>query len=86
MNPFNVQNTPMTYFMNILKQARNLRNDPSQVASLLLDNGVIDQNTFQQIRGKSPSQIGEYLMNNGLMNQQQAQELYKNVPMLQEML
>ena len=87
MNPFNVpMQGPFQYLMDIANHVKNIRRDPSQISKVLLDQGAIDQDTYQKIQGMNPSQIGAYLMNNGYMNQQQAQELYKNVPQINSML
>lgn len=84
MNPFS--ENPMLSLMRLIKQAQGIVKDPSKMAAFLRDQGTIDENTFAQINGMSPSQIGEYLMNNGVMSPKQANELYKDVPKLQEMM
>lgn len=87
MNPFNVpMQGPFQYFMDIAKHVKEVRQNPGRIANLLLDQGTIDQDTFQKIKGMNPSQIGAYLMQHGLLNRQQAQELYKSVPHINSML
>lgn len=86
-NPFNVpRQGPFQFFMNIAKQVKSVSRNPSQISNILLDQGAIDQETYQKVKGMNPSQIGEYLMQNGFMDQQQANALYQNVPQIQNMI
>lgn len=53
--------------MNILQMAAQLKNNPGALSQMLYQNGKINQQQFNDIKGKSPSEIGEYLMNNNLI-------------------
>lgn len=67
MNPFfNIMNNPV---MNILNQVRQIKQNPSQLASLLQQRGMINEQQAQDIQkmGSNYEQIGQYLMNNGKM-------------------
>ncbi len=67
MNPFfNMMNNPV---MNILNQVRQIKQNPSQLASLLQQRGMINEQQAQDIQkmGSNYEQIGQYLMNNGKM-------------------
>lgn len=90
-NPFRVaQRTPQNpiqMLMGIAQQARQIQNNPQELGTLLLNRGVIDQNTYDAIKGmNSPSQIGNYLMNNGILGQQQAQQYAQAIPQVQQMM
>ena len=83
MNPFKMIN-PM---MNIANQARQMQSDPSQLGKVLFDNGKIDQNTYNAIKGmNSPSQIGNYLMQNGILGQNQIQGMIPQANQIQQMM
>ena len=67
MNPFfSMINNPV---MNILNQVRQIKQNPSQLASLLQQRGMINEQQAQDIQkmGNNYEQIGHYLMNNGKM-------------------
>lgn len=67
MNPFfNMMNNPV---INILNQVRQIKQNPSQLASLLQQRGMINEQQAQDIQkmGSNYEQIGQYLMNNGKM-------------------
>ena len=55
--------------MNILNQVRQIKQNPSQLASLLQQRGMINEQQAQDIQkmGSNYEQIGHYLMNNGKM-------------------
>lgn len=78
---------PMQNVMNALNQIRQMQQNPNGLADLLLQNGKIDKNTYEQIKGYNPQQIGQYLMQTGAMPQQQVQQAYQTVvPQVQEQL
>ena len=67
MNPFfNMMNNPM---MNILQQVRQIKQNPSQLAGLLQQRGMINEQQAKDIHqmGGNFEQIGQYLMQNGKM-------------------
>jgi hypothetical protein len=68
MNPFfsMMQRNPM---MNMLQQVQQIRQNPSQLASLLQQRGLINPQQAQEIQkmGNHYGQIGQYLMNSGSM-------------------
>ena len=67
MNPFfNMMNNPM---INIISQVRQIKQNPNQLASLLQQRGMINEQQAQDIQkmGSNYEQIGQYLMNNGKM-------------------
>ena len=67
MNPFfSMMNNPM---LQILQQVRQIKQNPSQLATLLKQRGVINDNQFAEISkmGGNYEQIGHYLMQNGRM-------------------
>lgn len=83
MNPFN----PMMQLANIANQARQMQSNPSQIGKMLFDNGRIDQNTYDAIKGmSSPSQIGNYLMQRGVLGQNQIQGMMPQVNQIQRMM
>lgn len=65
MNPF-FMNNPM---MNIIRQYQQIKQNPSQLATLLKQRGMIDENQFVEVNkmGGNYEQIGQYLMQNGRM-------------------
>lgn len=67
MNPFfNMMNNPM---MNIIRQVQQIKQNPSQLASLLQQKGMINDQQAKDIQqmGGNFEQIGQYLMQNGKM-------------------
>ena len=67
MNPFfNMMNNPM---MNIMRQVQQIKQNPNQLASLLKQRGMINDQQAQDIQkmGTNYEQIGHYLMNKGRM-------------------
>ena len=67
MNPFfNMMNNPM---MNILRQVQQIKQNPNQLATLLQQRGMINDQQAKDIQqmGTNYEQIGQYLMNNGKM-------------------
>ena len=61
MNPF--------YMMNILQQVREIKQNPNQLASLLQQKGMINNQQAKDIQqmGGNFEQVGQYLMQNGKM-------------------
>lgn len=69
MNPFlsfMQQRNPM---MNVLQQVQQIRQNPSQLANVLQQRGVVTSQQAQEIQkmGNHYGQIGQYLMNQGTM-------------------
>lgn len=61
MNPF--------YMMNVIQQVQQIRQNPTQLASLLQQRGIISGQQAQDIKemGNNYSQIGQYLISAGTM-------------------
>ena len=81
MNPFfNMMNNPM---MNIIRQVQQIKQNPNQLATLLQQRGMINEQQAKDIQkmGGNYEQIGQYLMNNGRMptNVQQYQDQVNQV-------
>lgn len=70
MNPF--------YLMNIVNQANQIKNNPSMLANLLQQRGLVNAQQAEEIKqmGNNYEQVGQYLMNNGRIpnNVQQYQQ------------
>ena len=68
MNPFFslMQRNPM---MNVLQQVQQIRQNPTQLANLLQQRGLVSPQQAQEIQkmGNHYGQIGQYLMNQGTM-------------------
>lgn len=67
MNPFfNMMNNPM---MNIIRQVQQIKQNPNQLASLLQQKGMINDQQAKDIQqmGGNFEQVGQYLMQNGKM-------------------
>lgn len=67
MNPFfNMMNNPM---INIIRQVQQIKQNPSQLASLLQQRGMINEQQARDIQqmGGNFEQVGQYLMQNGKM-------------------
>ena len=58
---------PMQNMMNIMQQVKQIKQNPNQLASLLQQRGMINENQVKDIQsmGNNYEQIGRYLMNNG---------------------
>lgn len=58
---------PMQNMMNIMQQVKQIKQNPNQLASLLQQRGMINDNQVKDIQsmGNNYEQIGRYLMNNG---------------------
>lgn len=81
MNPFfNLMNNPI---MNILKQVQQVKQNPAYLASVLQQQGMINEQQVKDIQqmGSNYEQIGHYLMNNGKLptNVQSYQEQVNQV-------
>ena len=67
MNPFfNMMNNPM---LNVLRQVQQIKQNPNQLATLLKQRGMINDQQAQDIQkmGNNYEQIGQYLMRQGRM-------------------
>ena len=67
MNPFfNMMNNPM---LNVLRQVQQIKQNPNQLASLLKQRGMINDQQAQDIQqmGSNYEEIGRYLMKQGRM-------------------
>lgn len=85
MNPFfNMMNNPM---MNIIRQVQQIKQNPNQLASLLQQRGMINDQQAKDIQqmGANYEQIGQYLMNNGRMPNN-IQQYENQVNQVQDML
>lgn len=53
--------------MNIMRQVQQIKQNPNQLATLLQQRGMINEQQAQDIQkmGGNYEQIGQYLMNNG---------------------
>lgn len=75
MNPF--QN-----MKQMMQQIQTIRNDPSQLGPLLVKQGRITKQDYEQMQqmgiANNPQAMGQYMMNRGMINQQQVQEVYQN--------
>lgn len=58
---------PMQNIMNVMQQVRQIKQNPSQLASLLQQRGMVNESQAKEIEkmGNNYEQIGHYLMNNG---------------------
>lgn len=81
MNPFNMMGA-----MDMIGQIRSVMSNPSSLADVMLKRNMIDQNTYNQVKGMSPQQLGQYMITNGMINPQQAQNYYNQVPGVQQLL
>lgn len=85
MNPFfNMMNNPM---MNILQQVRQIKQNPSQLAGILQQRGMINEQQARDIQqmGGNFEQVGQYLMQNGKMPTN-VQQYQGQVNQVQDML
>jgi len=85
MNPFfNMMNNPM---MNLLQQVRQIKQNPSQLAGILQQRGMINEQQARDIQqmGGNFEQIGQYLMQNGKMPTN-VQQYQGQVNQVQDML
>lgn len=68
MNPFfsMMQRNPI---MNVMQQVQQIKQNPNQLAAILQQRGMINQQQAQEIQkmGSNYGQIGQYLMNSGTM-------------------
>ncbi len=67
MNPFfTMMNNPM---LNVLRQVQQIKQNPNQLATLLRQRGMINDQQAQDIQkmGSNYEEIGQYLMNQGRM-------------------
>ena len=77
----------MQNMMNTINQIKQMKQNPNGLADLLLNNGKISKEQYEQIKGYNPQQIGQYLMQSGTMPQQQVQQAYQTiVPQVQQQL
>jgi len=78
MNPFQgpVKN-PLQGMMNFADRIRTVMQNPSSIADVMLEQGKIDKNTYNAVKGMNPQQIGQYMMQNGLIDPQRAQQAYQ---------
>ncbi len=55
--------------INIVKQVQQIKQNPNQLATLLQQRGMINEQQAKEIQkmGGNYEQIGQYLMNNGRM-------------------
>jgi len=79
MNPF--------YMMNLLQQVRQIKQNPSQLAGILQQRGMINEQQARDIQqmGGNFEQVGQYLMQNGKMPTN-VQQYQGQVNQVQDML
>ena len=69
MNPFfnMMRPNPMANFMNLLQQVRTIKQNPSQLATLLKQRGMITDEQVTQVEqlGNNYEELGRFLMGNG---------------------
>lgn len=85
MNPFfNMMNNPM---INLLQQVRQIKQNPSQLAGILQQRGMINEQQARDIQqmGGNFEQVGQYLMQNGKMPTN-VQQYQGQVNQVQDML
>ena len=65
----NMMPSPMQRMMDLIQQYQQIKQNPNQLATLLKQRGMIDENQFVAINkmGGNYEQIGQYLMQNGKM-------------------
>lgn len=68
--------------MKAMQMIQSIRQNPNQVSNLLLQQGRISKEQYDEIQslgiGGNPEAIGQYLMNHGIMNRNQVQDAYQN--------
>lgn len=59
----------MNPMFNVLRQVQQIKQNPNQLANLLKQRGLIDDNQFAEVSkmGNNYEQIGRFLMQNGKM-------------------
>lgn len=65
----NMMPPPMRNMMNVMRQVQQIKQNPNQLATLLKQRGMIDEQQATEIQkmGNDYEQIGHYLMNAGRM-------------------
>lgn len=79
---FNNTNNSYGGLLNILKQYRQLQNDPGSILDILLNNGKINQQQYSELQSvrNNPQQIVNYLSQHGNAGQlNQVQQFVNNV-------
>ncbi len=73
----------MNPMFNVLRQVQQIKQNPNQLANLLKQRGLIDDNQFAEVSkmGNDYEQIGRFLMQNGKMptNVQQYQSQVEQI-------
>lgn len=68
--------------MQAIQMIQSIRQNPNQVSNLLLQQGRISKEQYDEIQklgiGGNPEAIGQYLMNRGVMNRNAVQDAYQN--------
>ena len=74
-------NNPMLNAINMVQLFRQIQNDPSKIADLLLNNGKITQDQYNEIQkfNGNPELIGRYLMQSGTMTQQDINNIQRTI-------
>lgn len=79
---------PMAQMFQTIKTIQQLRQNPSGIGQFLYEHNKINQTQLDEINqmGGNPEQIGMYLVNQNVMPQQEANQLYQQVPQVQQAL
>ena len=54
---------------DVIRLYRQVKQNPSMLGNLLVQNGRIDQSQLEAMNGMNPQQMGQYLSQNGIMDQ-----------------
>ena len=54
---------------DVLRLYKQVKQNPSMLGDLLVQNGRIDQSQLQAMQGMNPQQMGQYMTQNNIMGQ-----------------
>lgn len=79
---------PMAQMFQTINTIQQLKQNPSRLGQFLYEHNKINQTQLEEINkmGGNPEQIGMYLVNQNVMPQQEANQLYQQVPGVQQAL
>lgn len=79
--PFNPANR-LGNAMQMASMFKQIQNDPSKIADILLQSNRINQQQYEQLKqfNGNPEQMGRFLLQSGVINQQQINSLQNMVP------
>lgn len=72
--------------LEIIGLYNQVRSNPQMLSQMMLNRGMINQQTYNAVQGMSPAQVGQYLMNNGILPQGTVNQLAAMVPQVRGML